>query len=224
MSTINKNLLALRKEIEKTGRSDVELVAVTKTRSLPDLIELFKAGVRHVGENRLEEIALKFQDGFLRSAYPNLRLHLIGHLQRRRVADAISLCDTIDSVDSIRLAESISRRAAVAKKTMYIMLEVNVSGEVQKYGFTPEEIIPAAKEIVKLPNLRVYGLMCMAPLTDDEDLIRNVFKGLAQLRDEIVKNEELKNCQALSMGMSHDYKIALECGSNYLRVGSLLFQ
>ena len=219
MGNISVNYAGLMEEIG--GRAS--LVCVTKLHEVPEIEELLACGARIVGENRVEEVERKFGDGGLKKRYPGLEMHLIGHLQSRKAKKAVELCDCIDSVDSLELAEKISRCATELGKIVRIMLEVNVSGEVQKYGLSPEDVPAVAKAAVKLPNLELYGLMCMAPFVEDEALIRGVFRGLRELRDEIVKMEGLSCCAKLSMGMSHDYKLALLEGSDLLRIGSKLF-
>ena len=217
MSNISVNYKNLIDEIGNRA----SLVAVTKLHEVPEIEELLNCGARLVGENRVEEVERKYGDGALRKRYPGLELHLIGHLQSRKAKRAVELCDCIDSVDSLELAEKLSRCAIEVGKTMRIMLEVNVSGEEQKYGLDPEDVLSVAKAVAKLPNLELYGLMCMAPFVEDDDLIRGVFAGLRKLRDEV--KASVPACAKLSMGMSHDYKLALMEGTDFLRIGSSLF-
>lgn len=217
MNNISVNYAKLMEEIG--GRAS--LVCVTKLHEVSEIEELLACGARIVGENRVEEVERKFGDGMLKKRYPGLELHLIGHLQSRKAKKAVELCDCIDSVDSLELAEKISRCAAELGKTVKVMLEVNVSGETQKYGLSPEDVPAVAKEVVKLPNLELYGLMCMAPFVEDDALIRSVFAGLRKLRDEV--KASVPSCVKLSMGMSHDYRLAITEGSDFLRIGSKLF-
>ena len=217
MSNISVNYAKLMEEIG--GRAS--LVCVTKLHEVSEIEELLACGARIVGENRVEEVERKFGDGMLKKRYPGLEMHLIGHLQSRKAKKAVELCDCIDSVDSLELAEKISRCAAELGKTVKVMLEVNVSGETQKYGLSPEDVPAVAKEVVKLPNLELYGLMCMAPFVEDDALIRSVFAGLRKLRDEV--KASVPSCVKLSMGMSHDYRLAITEGSDFLRIGSKLF-
>ncbi|MBP5627913.1 YggS family pyridoxal phosphate-dependent enzyme [bacterium] len=217
MSNISVNYAKLMEEIG--GRAS--LVCVTKLHEVPEIEELLACGARILGENRVEEVERKFGDGELKKRYPGLELHLIGHLQSRKAKKAVELCDCIDSVDSLELAEKISRCAAELGKTVKVMLEANVSGETQKYGLSPEDVPAVAKEVVKLPNLELYGLMCMAPFVEDDALIRGVFAGLRKLRDEV--KASVPSCVKLSMGMSHDYRLAITEGSDFLRIGSKLF-
>ncbi len=217
MSNIYVNYAKLMEEIG--GRAS--LVCVTKLHEVPEIEELLACGARILGENRVEEVERKFGDGELKKRYPGLELHLIGHLQSRKAKKAVELCDCIDSVDSLELAEKLSRHAAELGKTVRIMLEANVSGEEQKYGLSPEDVPAVAKEVVKLPNLELYGLMCMAPFVEDDALIRGVFAGLRKLRDEV--KASVPGCVKLSMGMSHDYRLAITEGSDFLRIGSKLF-
>lgn len=217
MSNISVNYAKLMEEIGGCA----SLVCVTKLHEVPEIEELLACGARILGENRVEEVERKFGDGELKKRYPGLELHLIGHLQSRKAKKAVELCDCIDSVDSLELAEKISRCAAELGKTVKVMLEANVSGETQKYGLSPEDVPAVAKEVVKLPNLELYGLMCMAPFVEDDALIRGVFAGLRKLRDEV--KASVPSCVKLSMGMSHDYRLAITEGSDFLRIGSKLF-
>ncbi|MDP9236870.1 MAG: YggS family pyridoxal phosphate-dependent enzyme [Chloroflexota bacterium] len=197
----------------RAGRSpgDITLVAVTKTHPSHVIAAAFAAGLRDFGENRVQEAAPKVADLRERGLAP--AWHLIGHLQRNKAAAAIDLFDILHSVDSIRLAETIS---AHASRPVRVLLEVNVTGELSKFGISPEETPGLAEHIGGMPNIALTGLMTVAPPVDDPEDARPVFRTVRQLRDAIGLRE-------LSMGMTGDFEVAVEEGSTLVRVGRALF-
>ena len=203
--------------------SQITVVAVTKKRSVDEIRSVIAAGAVVLGENRIEEAQAKFIENGLRAEYPHVALHMIGHLQSRKARLAVEIFDCIQSVDSIKLAREIDSRCRSLDTVMDIMLEVNVSGETQKYGFTPDEIQAAVSEILQLHHVRLKGLMTMAPFTDDTDVIRRTFAGLHKLNNDLANSYGREYFTCVSMGMSHDYTIALEEGSTMLRIGTALF-
>jgi len=206
---------------KRSGRNieDITVVAVSKTRPLEDVLEAAAAGMKYFGENRVQEAERKYA-GIVR----DFRLHMIGHLQSNKVRDAVALFDVIQSVDSLRLAEILDWEFARAGKTGEIMLEVNTSGEPQKYGFAPQEVVTAAGNVFELTNVRLTGLMTVGPLTEDEAAIRNSFGELRQLFDKVkAEHAGREEFGVLSMGMSDDYEIAVEEGATMIRVGRALF-
>jgi PLP dependent protein len=206
---------------KRCGRNieDITIVAVSKTRPLEDVLEAATAGMKHFGENRVQEAERKYA-GMARK----FRLHMIGHLQSNKVGDAVALFDVIQSVDSLRLAGILNREFDRAGKTGEIMLEVNTSGEPQKYGFAPQEVVVAADTIFEMGHVRLTGLMTVGPLTEDEVAIRDSFGVLQQLFDRIGSNHpDREEFATLSMGMSDDYEIAVEEGATMIRVGRALF-
>jgi len=205
-----------------SGRSpdDVTLVVVTKAAH-PAVLEALPAlGCRDVGENRIAQ--LRQRHAVLGSEF---RWHMIGHLQRNKVGPAIETAHLIHSVDSTRLLDALDRRAGNAGVVSEVLLEVNVSGETSKHGFSPSEAGDALRHAAALSNVRTTGLMTMAPYTDDEGTIRSVFAGLRTLRDGLnaggFGREPLSH---LSMGMSNDYRIAVEEGATLVRVGSAILR
>ncbi|MGQ9610952.1 MAG: YggS family pyridoxal phosphate-dependent enzyme, partial [bacterium] len=154
----------------------------------------------------------------------NVRWHLIGHLQRNKVKDAVKIFDCIQSVDSLRLAEEINKQCEKINKIMPILIEVNIGGEESKYGIDPDKTADLIAQIALLPNLHVEGLMTMEPYFDDPNYARPFFKQMKQLFDEI-KNMKIPNTNIniLSMGMSNSYQVAIEEGSNMVRIGTKLF-
>jgi len=223
-SSIRENLDHIRANIEKAalraGRDPrgVTLIAVTKTVDASAVNEAVALGVSDIGESRIQDAARKFP-----SIVPGIRWHLIGHLQTNKVKEALCIFDCVHSVDSIRLACEISRRAAQSSRTVSVLLEVNVSGEAAKYGFREEEAEEALQEIAVLPALTVTGLMTMAPLSDDPERSRPVFRRLRELRDRLNALKAAPPMAHLSMGMSQDYEAAVEEGATYVRIGSALF-
>ncbi len=190
---------------------EITLVVVTKTIQ-PSLIQqAFEAGIRHFGENRAQEARSKVEQ--LSSLEPPPTWHMIGHLQTNKAAIAVELFHMMHSVDSIRLAEALSRHA---QRNMPILFQVNISGEASKSGFSPSEVSSAAEQIARLPHLDIKGLMTIAPLTDNPEKVRPVFRQLRLLRDSL-------GLEHLSMGMTDDFEVAIEEGATILRIGRAVF-
>ena len=215
--TVAANIAAVRASIavaaDHAGRdpASVRLVAVSKTFPAEAVAAALAAGVLDVGENRVQEGEAKRAavDALLAPDAPHPVWHLIGHLQTNKVRPAVQTFATIQSIDSVRLAEAVNR-AAVAP--LDVLLEVNVAGEASKFGFTPDDVPDALARINSLDHVRVRGLMTVAPAVDDPEQVRPVFRRLRELRDAAALPE-------LSMGMSHDYGIAIEEGATMIRVG-----
>ncbi|NOY78609.1 MAG: YggS family pyridoxal phosphate-dependent enzyme [Calditrichaeota bacterium] len=224
MGRIAENLKIVRGRIEaacaRSGRNPEELtlVAVTKTVSPVHMNEAIEAGVTHIGENRVQEAREKF---------PNVRpvtWHLIGHLQTNKVKHALRIFQWIQSVDSFRLAEKIEQEASRLGKTIPVLLEVKTSPEETKYGVPVPETLELVQKIAVFTHLRIRGLMTIAPFTDEEKLIRESFQTLRRLREEInrakIAGVEMEH---LSMGMSHDFEMAIEEGATMVRIGTAIF-
>ncbi len=207
---------------KKSGRSakDITLVAVTKGVNLERILEAYEAGIRLFGENRVQEALFKIPQMAIDAEW-----HMIGHLQSNKIKDAISLFTMIESVDSIRLAQKISGESMALGKVTPALLEINISGEAQKYGFGPEEIYSAIEEMVSMPGIRVEGLMGIAPNNVGDESKREAFRKLRNIFS-VLKGLKKQNVEmkCLSMGMSDDFKIAVEEGSNRVRLGRVLFQ
>jgi PLP dependent protein len=209
-------------------RAEVTLVAVTKTRSLDEIVAAYHCGLRHFGENRVEEAAEKVPA--LRATFDRdpATWHMIGHVQSRKARDAASLADVVHSVDSTRLAARLDRFAGEADKRLPILLEVNVSGEESKYGFPAwdevgcDALTEAARQIAALPSLDARGLMTMAPIVADPEEARPVFARLRRLRDALRAVTSL-GWPELSMGMTDDYAVAVEEGATMVRIGRAIF-
>lgn len=223
MTTIAENIKIVKQNIEKAcfkvGRSssDVLIVAITKTVEPIGIREAFLAGITDIGENRIQESLSKFEK--LKDLPINW--HLVGHLQTNKVNQALQIFKNIQSVDSLKIAQAISSRT---NNDINVMIEVNTSGEDSKFGVKPENTIELAKEISKLPHLKLIGLMTIGPNTDNEASIRSSFKSLRTLYDSIkVLNLPAVQLKCISMGMSSDYEIAVEEGSTLVRIGSAIF-
>ncbi len=225
VTMIAENLKSVTQRIakccDKTGKpvSDVKLVCVTKSVDIERIRAALGLGVAILGENRVQEAVAKYR---LLSA--KAEWHLIGHLQTNKVKDAVGIFNLIHSVDSIRLAAEIDKEARKAGKVQDALIEVNVSEEPAKYGVRPADLPIIIKEIIVYNNISIKGLMAMAPETYDPEKARPYFCRLRQLRDEIVKS---KICPlelgTLSMGMSGDFEVAIEEGSNMVRIGRAIF-
>ncbi|MDO4512563.1 MAG: YggS family pyridoxal phosphate-dependent enzyme [Lachnospiraceae bacterium] len=198
---------------------DVTLIAVSKTKPLSMLQEAYHAGSRDFGENKVQELVDKIP------AMPSdVRWHMIGHLQTNKIKYIIDKVYRIHSVDSVHLAEAISKEAVKANVTIGILLEVNVAGEETKFGVTPDELEPLVRACSALPGLSVKGLMTIAPYVENPENNRQYFKLLRQLAVDISrKNIDNVTMNELSMGMTGDYQVAIEEGATYIRVGTGIF-
>lgn len=214
---IAANLQELEKRIaracERVNRlpTQVTLIAVTKGFEASVIREAFACGIAQFGENRIQEAQAKIKE--LSDLKSHLTWHMVGHLQTNKARLAVQLFDIIHSIDSTRLAEIVNN---YTQKKLPILLEVNVSGEASKSGFSPDEIIKATSQIKRLSNLEVKGLMTIAPLTDNPEEVRPVFRKLQELRQRL----ELEH---LSMGMTDDFEVAIEEGATMIRIGRAIF-
>lgn len=204
----------------RSGRSAeaVRIVAVTKGHPLDAVEAAAAAGLRDVGENRVGELERKAG----RYEGAPVRWHMVGHVQRRKAPRVLSTAELVHSLDSLRLARRFQRVADEADAPVRVLLQVNTSGEASKYGFSVEDFRESLGEILELSRLRVEGLMTMAPLTDDEDVLRATFRRLRELHEEASERPGYRGAE-LSMGMSNDYAVAVEEGSTMIRIGTALF-
>ena len=201
--------------LEKSGSTT--LVCVTKTIEPERINEAIRAGATIIGENRVQEYEDKLDDILPCEA------HLIGHLQTNKVKKAVHIFDVIQSIDSLKVIRNIDRRARDIDKVQKVYLQVNIGNEPQKYGFGPDEIKNAITEIRSLRNVRVEGLMCIPPFVPPEQA-RSYFRKMKALFDEMKQeNRDNIDIRTLSMGMSGDYRIAIEGGATMIRVGSAIF-
>jgi len=203
----------IAKACERANRlpAEITLVAVTKGVEASVIRETFALGITNFGENRVQEAQAKIVQ--LSDLKPHLAWHMVGHLQSNKAKTAMELFDIIHSVDSTRLAEILNHRT---QRKLPILLEVNVSGETTKSGFTSDEVVEAATELKRLPNLEIKGLMTIAPLTVNPEEVRSVFRRLRELRHQL-------GLEHLSMGMTDDFEIAIEEGATILRIGRAIF-
>ena len=199
--------------------SDIELVAVTKTVDVDVINKAIDYGILHIGESRVQELLKKYEQiGNV------VKWHLIGHLQRNKVKYIIDKVDIIHSLDSFRLAKEINKRAENINRIVECLLQVNVSKGKTKYGVNLEDVKHILEDITSLNNIRIVGLMTIAPHVDDKEQIRQCFRALKNIFDQISKidfpNIKMKY---LSMGMSDDFEIAIQEGANFIRVGTSIF-
>ena len=228
---IRENILKIKEQIvsicSRTNRSpqDITIVAVTKNRSSEQIKEVIGAGIIDIGENRVQEAFLKYSS--VRSTLYAVRVkwHMVGHLQTNKVKEAVKFFACIQSVDSLRLAKEINKQAANIGKIQDIMLEVKTSPEATKFGLKPEEARETIRELAVLENLKVLGLMTIAPLLDDPEQTRPYFRKLRELRDKINQLSAISyQLSALSMGMTDDFAVAIEEGSTMVRLGRAIFE
>lgn len=223
--SIKDNIMSIKKNIDDIRKNsnrqeEVNLIAVTKTVDVDKVLEAIDAGITDIGENKPQELARKYD-----VIGDNVRYHLIGTLQTNKVKYIIDKVYMIHSLDRVALCEEIQKRAEKINKTINCLVQVNISKEESKHGLEKEFVIDFIKEVSsKYKNIHIKGLMTMAPFVDDEEEIRNVFKSLKNLSLQI-KDLNLQNVEmdTLSMGMSHDYKIAVEEGATMVRVGTSIF-
>jgi len=225
---VAENIALIRERISNAARRagrdphEISLMAVTKTVDVSRIREAYDAGVRLFGENRVQEFQEKSQA--LRDL-PDFRCHMIGHLQSNKARNAVELFDAIDSVDSLRLARRLSSAAQELGKSLPVLIEINIGGETSKAGFTAgsaelEELVQSASNLA----LNIHGLMAVPPFADDPEASRLYFRKLRGIYEE-VKARRLPGIamQILSMGMSHDFEVAIEEGATCVRVGSAIF-
>ena len=224
LNSINNKIKTICDRISRDPKSIV-VVAVTKYTDVSSMKEAVDAGVKHIAENYVQDAVKKFEE--LDKSGVKVNKHFIGHLQSNKVKLILPVVDLIQSVDSFKLAQEIEKQAIKINKRVDILVQVNISGEKQKSGVEKNAGFQLVKDIAGLKNIRVLGLMLIAPLTDDQNMIRECFNGLRLLRDEIIEKMGVQNnieMKYLSMGMSADYEIALEEGANMLRIGSAIFK
>ncbi len=217
------NLVMIRshyENVKNTIGDHVQLCVVTKKRSLDEIMSYYEAGERVFGENHAQELKAKV------AALPSdIRWQFIGHLQRNKVKDIIRLVDCIQSLDNLPLAQVIEKEAAKAERTVDVLCEFHLADEdTAKTGLSKDEAVPFIKEVLKLEHIRIRGIMVMGPHTDDEERIREVFNDAHELFMNLQKEFGNEIMHTLSMGMSSDYAIAVQCGSTLVRIGTYLFE
>lgn len=222
---LSENLRDVEKRIEEACKrsnrdpKEVTLIAVSKTKPVEMLQEVYDAGARNFGENKVQEIMDKYDH-----LPQDIHWHMIGHLQRNKAKYIVDKVQMIHSVDSLRLAETIDKEAKKKNVTVPILIEVNVAEEDSKFGLSLEEVTALAEEISKLSNVRVCGLMTVAPFVEDPEENREVFRSLKKLSVDIAaKNINNVTMSVLSMGMTNDFEVAVEEGATMVRVGTAIF-
>ena len=224
-NTLRENLLAVEDRIEtacrRAGRkrSEVTLVAVSKTKPVEMLREAYDLGVRVFGENKVQEIRGKYE-----MLPVDIQWHMIGHLQTNKVKYIVDKVRLIHSVDSLNLARVIEKEAEKQNRTVDILLEVNVAEEESKFGLKTSEVLPLVEKVMQLPHIRLRGLMTIAPFVENPEKNRTIFANLHDLYVDIKeKNIDNDTVSILSMGMTNDYEVAIEEGSTMVRIGTGIF-
>ena len=230
MNSIKDRWQQVQEEVAKaairSGRDpiDIQIMAVSKTQPLARIHEACEAGITLFGENRIQEALQKFGPGRANFKVPNTELHLIGHLQSNKARKALDLFDMIHSVDSLRLAETLSRIAQESDCTVPVLIEVNTSGEESKFGIEPDHTLDLTQQAATLPGLRVLGFMTVGAWLPDPEAVRPCFRMLREIRDDIAaRNIPNVDTGMLSMGMTNDYQVAIEEGSTMVRIGTAIF-
>ncbi|MEZ7507309.1 YggS family pyridoxal phosphate-dependent enzyme [Flavobacterium sp. Arc2] len=215
--SIAKNLLS----IKNTLPEQVTLVAVSKTKPVPDLMEAYDAGQRIFGENKIQEMADKWEE-----MPKDIQWHMIGHVQTNKVKFMATFVSLIHGVDSFKLLKEINKQALKNNRVIDCLLQMHIAKEETKFGLDEEELnsLIASSEFVEMKNIRITGLMGMATFTDNQDQIKKEFSHLKIIFDKL-QSQQTENNQmnTLSMGMSGDYKLAIACGSTMVRIGSSIF-
>ena len=221
VNNYNEVLNEVKSTCEKVGRDkeDVTLIAVSKTKPASDIQTLYNYGVRDFGENKVQELTGKYEE-----LPKDIRWHLIGHLQTNKVKYIVDKVYLIHSVDSVKLAIEIEKEAAKKDVIVNILVQVNVASEESKFGLDTSETEEIIRNIATMPNIRIQGLMTIAPFVDDGEDNREIFRKLKQLSVDIeTKNIDNVCMNVLSMGMSGDYTVAIEEGATMVRVGTSIF-
>jgi len=215
--SVSENFRAIKSELDSVARDEkIILVAVTKNHGVELMREAIDAGATDIGENRVQEAAEKFP-----TLDRKVTRHLIGHLQTNKVKPAVKLFDLIHSVDSLHLAAALNKAAEQIQKVQDVLIQVNAAREPQKSGVLPEDLEALVKSVDDAKNLRLRGLMMIAPNFSDVEECRPLFRQMRNLFDEMKTARQ--NFDFLSMGMTHDYKIAVQEGANLVRIGTAIF-
>lgn len=223
--SIQGNIINIQENIEnalkRSGREGekVELIAVTKTIDIHRIKEAIDSGISNIGENRVQELETKYN-----LIGDNINYHMIGHLQTNKVRNIIGKTKLVHSLDRISLAQELDKRSKNNNITTDVLIQVNVAEEETKFGLRVDEVLYFIEEILDLKNIKIRGLMTIAPYTTDELFLRKVFRTLFNLKEDIrSRNYENLSMDYLSAGMTNDYELAIEEGSNLIRVGSGIF-
>ncbi len=219
VSEILKNVENSAKKVNKT-LDDITVIAVSKTVSYDKAIEAFDAGIQNLGENKVQELVNKFEQ----NSDKEINWHFIGHLQKNKVKYIIDKAKLIHSLESMSLAQEIDKRSKQHDIVSQVLVEMNIGEEESKFGLKKDELLPFLKEIENLENIKIVGLMTVAPFEENKEDVRWVFKEMKSLYDKVAgmnfNNVEMK---FLSMGMTNDYDVAIEEGANIVRIGTAIF-
>jgi len=228
---VKENILTLRQRIARASSKinqdpgRITVVAVAKGRAVEQIKEVTEAGITDIGENRVQEAVLKYAAVHATPCAVQPKWHMVGHLQTNKVKDAVRIFDLIHSVDSIRLADEINGQAARIGKIQDILVQVNTSGEITKFGLNPSKAMELMKGIAEFKNINIKGLMTIAPIVDSPEKTRPYFKMLRELRDRVNELSAISyQLSALSMGMSDDFEVAIEEGATMVRLGRAIFE
>ena len=219
-----EKLISINKKIEiaqikSVHKNSIKIIAVTKTHPFSFIEKSYNSNIYSIGENKVQEAEKKFESF---EKMPKIERRFIGHLQSNKVRKCLSLFDTIDTIDSVKLAKKVSNIAKETNKDLTGLIEINTSGENQKKGFLPKNI-DDIQRCLSLPNLKIVGLMTIGPNTKNINKIRSAFKKLRELKDLVNSKNKNEDLSELSMGMSGDYEVAIEEGSTMIRLGTALF-
>jgi pyridoxal phosphate enzyme (YggS family) len=225
---IENNIFRLKQRIENVCKniaidpSNITIVAVSKNRTPEEIKQVIKAGIFNIGENRVQEAVSKYK---VLKEIPQIKWHMVGHLQTNKAKEAVRTFDLIQSVDSLHLAEKINKCAEKIKKVQEVLIEVKTSPEPTKFGIRPDKLLELLKEMANFKNLKIKGLMTIAPYFAHPQDTRPFFRILRELKEKVNQQNEIPlKLEILSMGMSDDFEIAIEEGSNMLRIGRAIFE
>lgn len=224
MEKLKQNFVEIRKRIEQAARrtgknpADIKLIAVSKTVDTNTVLQAYNLGIHDFGENRVQQLNIK------QSNLPEARWHFIGHLQTNKIKDVVGSAYLIHSLDRWKLAEELNNFGLSMKKQIPVLLQVNISGEEQKYGLVPDDTENFLESAGQLKMIKIKGFMTMAPLNAEPEETRTIFRELGAINQRMIKHN-FNHCDLkyLSMGMSQDFEIAVEEGANMVRIGSSLF-
>ena len=230
---IKENILKIKERVSlvcskcNLNSSQISIVAVSKDRTPGQIKEVVEAGINDIGENRVQEATVKYNElrtGELANSR-TIRWHMVGHLQTNKVREAVGIFDLIHSVDSLRIAVEIDKQAAKINKVQDILIQVNTASEPAKFGLKPDEVVEVIKEIAKLKNINIKGLMTIAWIVDNPEEARPYFRMSRELKDQINEQRTTSHeLRILSMGMTDDFEVAIEEGSNVIRIGRAIFE
>lgn len=225
MSDIAKNICEIEEDINKHSSNPdrVKFIGVTKYVGIDEMLEVAKCGIKIFGENKAQIIKEK-QEKFKELGINDIEWHFIGNLQKNKVKYIAEYVSLIHSVNKLSLAQEIDKRAEQNNRIIDVLLEINIAGEESKEGYNLEELYQDLPKLMQLKNINIKGLMSMAPFSNDETLVRGVFRKLREIKEELNKNYFNDSLTELSMGMTNDYKIALEEGATLIRIGRKIFQ